>query len=106
MRQDDSFKNLDNIVDPSIKLVEIKRHEVLDMVYELIMLVLHLSIATLSVERVFCTMDLVKTKLRNKMRDGLLDDCVVTFIEQYIFFEVEEDNATMIFMSLRKHQIK
>lgn len=106
MRQDDSFKNLDNIVDPSIKLVEIKRHEVFDMVYELIMLVLHLSIATLNVERVFCTMDLVKTKLRNKMRDDLLDDCVVTFIEQYIFFEVEEDDATMIFMSLRKHQIK
>jgi hypothetical protein len=106
MRQDDSFKNLDNIVDLSIKLVEIKRHEVLDMVYELLMLVLHLSIATLSVERVFCTMDLVKTKLRNKMIDGLLDDCVVTFIEQCIFFEVEEDNATMILMSLRKHQIK
>jgi hypothetical protein len=32
MRQDDSFKGLDNIVDLSVKLVETKRHKVYDMV--------------------------------------------------------------------------
>jgi hypothetical protein len=55
-----------------------------------------------SVERVFSTMVLVKTKLRNKMGDSLLDDCLVTFIERDIFFEVDEDDIIKTFMSFRK----
>ena len=34
----------------------------------------------------------MKTKLRNKMGDSLLDDCLVTFIERDMFFEVDEDD--------------
>ena len=62
--------------------------------------------ATASVERVFSPMVLVKTKSRNKMGDSILDDCLVTFIKQDIFFEVNEDNIIKIFMSLRKRRIK
>ena len=51
-------------------------------------------------------MVLVKTKSRNKMGDSVLDDCLVTFIEHDIFFEVNEDNIIKIFMSLRKRRIK
>jgi hypothetical protein len=92
MRQDDNFKGLYSIVDLSVKLVETKRYIVYDTVYLLIKLVLLLPVATTSVERVFSTMSLVKTKLRNKMGDRLLDDCLITFIEQDIFFEVDEDD--------------
>jgi hypothetical protein len=53
VRQDDSFKSLDNIVDLSVKLIKITRHKVYDMVYELLKLVLLLPVATASVERVF-----------------------------------------------------
>ena len=49
---------------------------------------------------------LAKTKLRNKMGDSLLDDCLVIFIERDIFFEVEEGDIIKTFMSLRKHRIK
>ena len=73
-----------------------------DMVYELLKLVLLLPVATTSVERVFFAMVFVKTKLRNKMRDSLLDDCVVTFIERVILFEVDEDDIIKTFMSIRK----
>jgi hypothetical protein len=62
------------------------------MVYELLRLVLFLPVATTGVERVFSAMVLVKIKLRNKMGDSLLDDCLVTFIERDIFFEVNEDD--------------
>jgi hypothetical protein len=71
------------------------------MVYELLKLVLLLPVAT-SVERVFSAMILVKTKLRNKMEDSILDDCLVTFIERDIFFEVDEDDIIKTFMSLQK----
>jgi len=45
----------------------------------------------------------VKTKLRNKMG---MDDCLVTFSEQNIFFGVDEDDIAKTFMSLRKRRIK
>ena len=77
-----------------------------DMVYELLKLVLLLPVATASVERVFSAMVFVKSKLRNKMGDSLLEDCQVTFIERDIFFEVDEDDIINTFMSLRKRQIK
>jgi hypothetical protein len=102
--QDDSFKGLDNIVDLSVNLVETQRHKVYDMVYELLKLVLLLPVATASVERVFSAMILVKTRLRNKMRDSLLDDCLVIFIERDIFFEVDEDDIIKTIMSLQKHR--
>jgi hypothetical protein len=72
------------------------------MVYELLKLVLLLPVATASVESVFSAMVLVKTKLRNKIGDCLLDDCLVIFIEWDIFFKVDEDDIIKTFKSLRK----
>jgi len=106
IRQDDRFKGLDNIIDLSVKLVETKRHKVYDMVYELLKLVLLLPVATASVERVFSAMVFVKIKIGNKMEDSLLGDCLVTFIERDIFFEIDEDNIINTFMSLRKRRLK
>jgi hypothetical protein len=63
MRQDDSFKDLDNIIDLSINLVKTKRHKVSDMVYKLLKLVLLLPVATTSVEMIFSVMILVKNKV-------------------------------------------
>ena len=65
-----------------------------------------LAMATTNVERVFSAMVLVKTKSRNKMGDSVLDDCLVTFIEQDIFFKVDEDDIIKTSMSIRKRRIK
>jgi hypothetical protein len=105
MRQDASFQSLDNIVDLSVKLVETKRHKVYDMVYLLLKLILLLPVATASVERVFSALVIVKTKSRNKIGDVVLDDCLVTFIERDIFFQVNEDDIMETFMSSRKRRI-
>jgi hypothetical protein len=72
------------------------------MVYLLLKLVLLLPVATTSVEKAFSAMSLVKTKLRNNMCDSLLDDCLVTYIERDIFFEVNEEDIIETFMALRK----
>jgi hypothetical protein len=102
IKEDDRFKDITNLVDLSVKLVETKRHNVFDMVYLLLKLVLLLPVATTSVERAFSAMSLVKTKLRNKMCYNLLDDCLVTYIERDIFFEVNEEDIIETFMALRK----
>jgi hypothetical protein len=104
MRQDDNCKGINNLVDLSIKLVETKRDKVYDMVYLLLKLVLMLPVATASVERAFSAMTIIKPKLRNKMCDSLLDDCLVTYIERDIFEEVKEDDIIEAFFALRKRR--
>ncbi len=93
-----------NLVDLSVKLVETKRHIVYDLVYLLLKSVLLLPVATSSVERVFSAMSLVKSKLRNKIGDSLLDDCLVTYIERDIFFEIDEDDIIKNFMAIRRRR--
>ena len=72
------------------------------MVYNLFKLVLFLPVVTASVERVFSALTFVKIKLRNKMGDSLLNDCLYTFIERDIFFQVDENDIINTFMSFRK----
>jgi hypothetical protein len=63
-------------------------------------------VATASVERVFSAMNLVKNKLRNKMGDSLLDDCLITFIERDTFVKIEDDDIIETFMTMRKRYPK
>ena len=61
--------------------------------------------ATASVQRVFSALVIVKTKSRNKLGDIVLDDCLQTFIERDIFFQVDEDDIIKTFISLRKRRV-
>ena len=74
------------------------------MVYNLLKLILFLPVVTASVERVFSALTFVKTKLRNKMGDSLLNDCLHTFIERDIFIQVDENDIINTFMSFRKRR--
>jgi hypothetical protein len=103
MRRVVSFQGINNLVDLSVKLVKINRHNVYDLVYLLLKLVLILLVATTSVERAFSTMNFVKNRLRNRMNDDLLDDYLVTFIEQDIFLNVKEDIINS-FMAIRRRR--
>ena len=76
-----------------------------DMVYLLLKLILLLPVATVSVERVFSALVIVKTKTRNRTCETVLDDCLVIFIERDIFFQVDEDDIIETFISLRKRRI-
>jgi hypothetical protein len=89
MRRVDSFQSINNLVDLSVKFVETNRHNVYNLVYLLLKLVLILPVTTTSVERAFSMMDFVKNRLRNMMNDGLLDGCLVTFIEWDVFLNVK-----------------
>ena len=59
-------------------------------------LVLILPVATASVERVFSSMNYVKNKLRNKMSDDYLNNCMVTFVEREFFKEVKDEDGMNI----------
>jgi hypothetical protein len=104
MRREDTFQGINNLVDLSVKLVQTNRHNVYDLVYLLLKLVLILLVATASVERAFSTMNFVKNRLRNMMNNGLLDDCLVTFIERDIFLNVKEEDIINCFMTIRRRR--
>jgi hypothetical protein len=91
VRKDDSFKDLNNLVDLSAKLVQRNRDKVYDLVYLLLKLVLTLPVTTTSVERAFSAMNLVKSKSRNRMSDSL-EDILTTFIERDMSFNMNEDD--------------
>ena len=57
--------------------------------------------ATASVEKAFSAIASVKTKNRNKLGDALLDDCLVTFIERDVFFEVDQNDIFQTLMKFR-----
>jgi hypothetical protein len=83
IRDDNRFKETNNLVDLSVKLAETKKHKVFNMVYLLLKLVLLLSVTTTSIERTFSIMSLVKTKLIDVMCDSILSDYLVVYIERY-----------------------
>jgi MinD-like ATPase involved in chromosome partitioning or flagellar assembly len=74
MRRDERFKNLENIVQLSVMLVDTNKGMTYNLVYKLLKLVLTLPVATASVERLFSSMTFVKNKLRNKMGNQLVND--------------------------------
>ena len=54
--------------------------------------------ATTGVERAFSAMTFIKSKLRNKMGDSLLDDCLLTYIERDVFFQLDEEDVIKTFL--------
>ena len=81
----------------SVMLVETNKHEQYHIVYKLLELVLILPVATASVERLFSSMSYVKNKLRNKMSDEYLNNCLVTFVEREFFNQVKDEDVINLF---------
>jgi hypothetical protein len=44
----------------------------------------------------------INNKLRNKLCDSLLDNCLVTFIERDIFLQLSEEEIINTFMAIRR----
>ena len=77
-----AFKGIGQLVE---KMVEMKNNVSYPLVYSLVTLALILLVATSTVERVFSAMNIIKNRLRNKLGDQWMNNCLVTYIEKYIF---------------------
>ncbi|XP_062180368.1 uncharacterized protein LOC133884819 [Phragmites australis] len=106
MRRDERFRAVKNLVELSIMLVETKKNLNYDIVYKLLKLVLLLPVATASVERVFSLMNYVKNKLRNRMGDQYLNDCLVTFLEREFFVQVKYNDIINRFQAMKKRKVE
>jgi hypothetical protein len=106
MLADERFKNVRILAKLSVKLVETNKFDRHAVVYRLLKLVLVLPVATASVERVFSVMNYVKNKLRNKLGDQYLNDCLVTFIEREFFLQVKDNDIINRFQATKDRKFK
>ncbi|GAV66783.1 DUF4371 domain-containing protein, partial [Cephalotus follicularis] len=64
-------------------------------------LALILLVATATVERAFSMMNIVKNKLRNRMRYSWMNDCLVTYIEKDEFNRFDNETIIQRFQNIK-----
>jgi hypothetical protein len=71
-----------------------------------IRLVLILPFSTTTIDCAFSAMKLVKIRLRNKMGDDFLRDCLIIYIEKEIAIEFTTDVLIDDFYDMRSHRVR
>ena len=78
-----------------------KKNVSYSLVYSLVNLTLILLVATTTVERAFSAMNIIKNRLRNQIRDQWMNDCLVTYIEKYIFKTIKCEEIMQQFQNIK-----
>ena len=76
-----------------------------DILYKLLKLVLVLPVATASVERIFSAMNTIKNKLRSRMGQNFLNNCLTTFIEREFFLQAKDENVIKYFQAMKERKV-
>ncbi len=88
------------------RLVEtgrVSRHYLID---RLIRLILTLPVSTATGERAFSAMKIIKTRLRNRMEDGFLEDNMTVNIEKEISKSFDSECILEDFISLKERRVR
>ncbi|XP_057775196.1 uncharacterized protein LOC130994180 [Salvia miltiorrhiza] len=62
------------------------------------------TVATATVERAFSAMKIIKSVLRNRMGDNLLNDCLVPYIEKDVFVNVTNEAIMQRFQNMKNRR--
>ena len=82
-------------------MVETKKNVVYPLVYLLVTLALTLLVATVTVERTFSAMKIVKNRLRNRMSDQWMNDSMIVYIEKDIFHSINNEAIMQWFQNMK-----
>ena len=82
-------------------MVEMKKNVSYLLVYSLVTLILILLLATVTVERVFSAMNIIKNRLRNQIEDQWMNDCLLTYIEKDIFKTIKCKEIMQRFQNMK-----
>ncbi|XP_057791103.1 uncharacterized protein LOC131008227 [Salvia miltiorrhiza] len=104
VRLDEKFSKLLGIGGLAQKMVSTRKHEIFPLVYLLIKLSLVLPVATATVERAFSPMKFIKSALRNRMGDKLLNDCMISYIENDVFVNVTNEAIMQRFQNMKNRR--
>ncbi|XP_042059676.1 uncharacterized protein LOC121804217 [Salvia splendens] len=98
------FSNIEDLGNLAKILVSTSRDKAFPLVYRLIELTLILPVVTASVERVFFSMKLIKTDLRNRMGDEWMNDIMVVHIERGIFKKIGNETILRRFQDMKNRR--
>ncbi|GAV90607.1 Dimer_Tnp_hAT domain-containing protein, partial [Cephalotus follicularis] len=98
------MQNLCTIAGLCQKLVETGKSEIYYLIDRLLRLVLTLPVSTATTERAFSAMKIIKTRLRSKMEDDFLTNCLVVYIEQAIVEKISVDKIIDDFYDMKKRR--
>ncbi|GAV82976.1 Dimer_Tnp_hAT domain-containing protein [Cephalotus follicularis] len=97
--------NLCTIAGLCRKLVETEKSEIYYLIDRLFRLVLTLPVSTATTERAFSAIKII-TRLRSKMEDDFLTNCLVVYIEQAIAEKINIDKIIDDFYDMKKRRIQ
>ncbi|XP_024164619.1 zinc finger MYM-type protein 1-like [Rosa chinensis] len=100
VRSNNKFQQLQGIADLAKKLVETRKHKTYPYAYLLITLALVLPVATASVERAFSAMNIIKNRIRNRMGDQWMNDCLIVYLEKDIFNSIDNESIIQRFQNM------
>ncbi|GAV57170.1 LOW QUALITY PROTEIN: Dimer_Tnp_hAT domain-containing protein, partial [Cephalotus follicularis] len=95
------MQNLCTIAGLCRKLVETGKSEIYYLIDRFLRLVLALPVCTATTERAFSVMKIIKTRLRSKMEDNFLTNCLVVYIEQAIAKKISVDKIIDDFYDMK-----
>jgi hypothetical protein len=71
------------------------------LVYLLVTLALTLPVATVTVERAFSAMKIVKNRLHSRMSDQWMNDSFIVYIEKDIFHRINNEAIMQRFQNIK-----
>ncbi|XP_016206434.1 uncharacterized protein LOC107646792 [Arachis ipaensis] len=95
------FQNLSTLAELCQKLTETGKSNIYPLIDRLIHLVLTLPVTTATTKRAFSAMKIIKTRLRNKMEDEFLADCMIVYIEKEIASKFNSEMIIDDFSSMK-----
>ena len=78
-----------------------RKHETYPLVYLLVKLALTIPVVTATVEKSFSAMKYIKNELCNRMRDQLMDDCLVVYIEKDVACSIDNETIMQQFQNMK-----
>ena len=99
------YKQLASIGELCQWLVRTRRETTFDLIYRLISLLLTLPVSTATTERSFSAMNIVKTRIRNKMDDEFLNDSLLLFIEREVAEKISLEEIVEDFKAAKDRRV-
>jgi len=96
------LKNMSSIADLCQGLVETEKSILYPLVDKLIRFILTLPVSTTTIKRAFSAMKIVKTRLRNRMKDDFLANYLIVYIEKEIVERFTIDMIIDDFYSMKE----
>jgi hypothetical protein len=100
-----SFQALSNISELCQWLVSTGKSTIYQLVFRVIVLVLILPVSTATTEQAFSAMNIVKTRLHNKIEDEFLTDSLMVYIEREVVVAISIDSIIDGFRDLKTRQV-